>query len=86
MQAATDLAYLKGVNISADEKDALKFISRTSLTKSILIIIIIFLGLDYISSINHNLKILWEAPVVLITIALLTYFNVDLFRWAPLSR
>jgi len=72
---------LKGVNTPADEKDALKFISRTSLTKSILSIII-FLGFDYISSINHNLKIPWEAPVVLITIALLTYFNVDLFRWA----
>ena len=85
LQAATDLAYLKGVNTPADEKDALKFISRTSLTKSILSIII-FLGVNYISSINHNLKILWEAPVVLITIALLTYFNVDLFRWAPRSR
>jgi hypothetical protein len=85
LQAATDLACLKGVNTPADEKDVLKFISRTSLTKSILTIII-FLGFNYISSINHGLKILWEAPVVLITIALLTYFNVDLFRWVPRSR
>jgi len=85
LQAATDLACLKGVSTPADEKEALKFISRTSLTKSILSIII-FLGFNYISSINHGLKILWEAPVVLVTIALLTYFNVDLFRWVPRSR
>ena len=85
LQAATDLAYLKGVNTPADEKEALKFISRTSLTKSILSIIV-FLGFNYISSIKHDLKILWEAPVVLVTIALLTYCNVDLFRWVPRSR
>ena len=85
LQATTDLAYLKGVNTPADEKDVLKFISRTSLTKSILAIVI-FLGFEYLSSVSHGLKLLWEAPVVLITIALLTYFNVDLFRWVPRSR
>jgi len=85
LQATTDLAYLRGVNTPADEKEVLKFISRTSLTKSILSIII-FLGFEYLSSVNPGLKLLWEAPVVLITIALLTYFNVDLFRWVPRSR
>jgi len=85
LQAASDVTHLKGVNAPADEKDALRYIARVSLSKSILAIII-FLGVEYFSSINHGLKFLWEAPAVLIAIALLTYLNIDLFRWLPRSR
>lgn len=85
LQAATNLVHLKDINTPADEKDALRLIARISLTKSILAIIV-FLGFEYISSVNHDLKLLWEAPIVLIMIALLTYVNVDLFRWLPPPR
>jgi hypothetical protein len=85
LQAASDVTHLKGVNTPADEKDSLRYIARVSLSKSILAIII-FLGVEYVSSVNHGLRILWEAPAVLIAIALLTYVNIDLFRWLPRSR
>ena len=82
LQAASDLAHLKGVNTPTDEKDALRFVARTSLTKSILVIVI-YLGFEYLGSQNSNLRFVWEAPCVLVTIALLTYVNFDLFRWLP---
>ena len=85
LQAASDMSHLKGVNTPADEKDALRFIARTSLTKSILVIVV-FLGFGYVSSHNPNWRLLWEAPGVLVTIALLTYANLDLFQWLPRWR
>lgn len=85
LQAASDLSHLKGVDALADEKDALKFVASTSLTKSILVVVV-YLSFDYISSHNPDWRLLWEAPGVLVTIALLTYANLDLFQWLPLRR
>ena len=85
LQAASDLSHLKEISTPADEKDALRFIARTSLAKSILVIVV-YLGFEYISNHNPDLRLLWEAPGVLVTIAFLTYINVDLFRWLPRWR
>jgi hypothetical protein len=82
LQAASDLAHLREISTPADEKEALRFIARTSLTKSILVIVV-YLGFEYISDHNSDMRLLWEAPGVLVTIALLTYANLDLFRWLP---
>lgn len=85
LQAASDLAHLKGVSTPVDERDALRFVARTSLTKSVLVIVV-FLGFEYISNHNPNWRLLREAPGVLVTIALLTYANLDLLQWLPRWR
>jgi hypothetical protein len=82
LQAASDLAHLREISTPSDEKEALRFIARTSLTKSILVIVV-YLGFEYISDHNSGMRLLWEAPGVLVMIALLTYANLDLFRWLP---
>ena len=82
LQAASDLAHISGDNTPNDEKDALRFVARTTLTKSVLVIVV-FLGFEYISGHNPSWHLVWEAPGVLVIIAILTYANLDLFRFMP---
>ena len=80
LQASVDLLHLRKVSADMDDKLALAHVAGTGLTKCILIMVI-YVFFELASSQIVRWDYLWEAPVLLVLIALLTYFNVDIFRF-----
>jgi hypothetical protein len=80
LQASFDLLHLRKVDADVDDKLALAHIAGTALSKCILIMVI-YVFFEFASSQIVRWDYLWEAPVLLVLIAMLTYFNVDLFRF-----
>jgi len=83
VQAASDLSHLRGAITPADEKDVLKFVARTALTKVILVIAVIFV-FEFIGALNPSSRLLWEeVPGVLGVTAVFTFINLDLVKFLP---
>ena len=83
LQAASDLSHLRGAITPAEEKDVLRFVARTALTKVILVIALI-LVFEFAGTLNPALRLVWEeVPGVLGITAIFTFINLDIIRFLP---
>ena len=83
LQAASDLSHLRGAITPEEEKDVLRFVARTALTKAILVIALV-LVFQFAGAVNPAVRLLWEeVPGVLGITAISTFLNLDIVRFLP---